>query len=165
MPVQNRLTKLDPSILCVLRFYCSYVYRQAKSGFPMRSEGFPVTKRPLTSGASYVKAEYRENTLLCARVTRVTTRVYIYRPTHTPTLWKASYPYWTTSTPASTSFYDLRSMHVRLRFTFTLYIYTTALCPRNFIRACRLRSRNFHVKVSGIKEGRETESTENKDEE
>lgn len=89
-------------------------------------------------------------------------RVRICKRTHTHSRVKGGIPVLDDVAPTSASFYDLRAMRQTPRFTFTLYIYiyTTALCPRNFIRACRLRSRNFHIKVSAKgKEGVDSKDT------
>lgn len=128
-----------------LGLYYLHVRSQRSRSFPMRSKGPSVTKRPLTSAASDVKAEYCAIFVcVCGSEDGITTRAHAHVRTFT-------------RVEAEPLVLDPALHRLQLAFTTyvlrvsdpALYVYVIRrLCPRNFIRACRLRSRNFHVKVS-----------------
>lgn len=84
--------------------------------------------------------------------TRITARIHVYVRTFTRV--EGEVPVLDDVAPTSTSFYDLRAMRLKSYALRLRYTYIRRLYPRNFIQACRLRSRNFHVKVSNREEER-----------
>lgn len=105
-PAQNRNTKYLTRAL--LGFYYLHVLFAVKSSFPMRSKGPSVTKRPLTSAASGVKAGYRAILVcVCGSEDRGSPHAYTLTCAHLRA-YKARYPYWT--------------MLHRLQLAFTTYV-------------------------------------------